>query len=53
MCGMEFISKAIENDVLVIQGDVFSKHDTHFRLSFAVPEDKLELGLTTLKTLLS
>ena len=53
MCGMEFISKAIEHDVLVIQGDVFSKHDTHFRLSFAVPEDKLELGLTKLKTLLS
>ena len=53
MCGMEFISKAVEHDVLVIQGDVFSKHDTHFRISFAVPEDTLEHGLTTLKMLLS
>ena len=53
MCGMEFISKAIEHDVLVIQGDIFSKHDTHFRISFAVPEDKLEHGLQTLRTLLS
>jgi aspartate aminotransferase/aminotransferase len=50
---MEFISKAVEHDVLVIQGDVFSKHDTHFRISFAVPDDTLEHGLTTLKRLLS
>ena len=51
--GMEFVAKAIEQDVLVIQGDVFSKHDTHFRISFAVPEDKLEQGLLKLRSLLS
>jgi aspartate/methionine/tyrosine aminotransferase len=53
MTGIEFISKAVEEDVLVIQGDVFSKHDTHFRISYAVPEDKLEHGLRTLRKLLS
>ncbi len=53
MTGMEFISKAVEEDVLVIQGDVFSKHDTHFRISYAVAEDKLEHGLSTLRKLLS
>jgi aspartate/methionine/tyrosine aminotransferase len=52
MSGIEFVSRAIEHDVLVIQGDVFSKHDTHFRISYAVSEDKLEHGLTVLKTLL-
>jgi aspartate/methionine/tyrosine aminotransferase len=53
MTGMEFISKAVEEDVLVIQGDVFSQHDTHFRISFAVAEDKLEHGLCKLQKLLS
>ena len=52
MTGMEFISKAVNHDVLVIQGEVFSMHDTHFRISFAVEEDKLELGLNILKKLL-
>ena len=52
LTGIEFISKAIEQDVLVIQGDVFSLHDTHFRISFAVPEVKLEQGLNILRKLL-
>ena len=52
MTCIDFVSKAIEHDVLVIQGDVFSKHDTHFRISFAVAEDKLEHGLGILKKLL-
>jgi aspartate/methionine/tyrosine aminotransferase len=53
MSGIDFISKAVEHDVLVIQGDVFSHHDTHFRISYAVPEDKLERGLSVLRTLLT
>ncbi len=52
ICGIEFISKAIEHDVLVIQGGVFSNRDTHFRISYAVPEEKLESGLRILRTLL-
>jgi len=52
LTGMEFISKAVSHDVLVIQGDVFSKHDTHFRISFSVADDHLEHGLSVLKSLL-
>nr|MBC8201801.1 pyridoxal phosphate-dependent aminotransferase [Planctomycetota bacterium] len=53
MSGMEFVAKAVEQDILVIQGDVFSRHDTHFRISFAVPEEKLEHGLKKLRSLLA
>ena len=50
--GTEFVSKAITQEVLVIQGNVFSKRDTHFRISFAVEDEKLERGLSTLRKLL-
>jgi len=53
MTGSEFIAKAIEKDVLVIQGNVFSAKDTHFRISFAAADDLLEKGLTILRSLLS
>jgi aspartate aminotransferase/aminotransferase len=52
MRDIEFIGRAIEENVLAIQGSVFSKRDTHFRLSYAVDEDKLEQGLSILRTLL-
>jgi aspartate/methionine/tyrosine aminotransferase len=52
MSGMEFIAKAVSHDVLIIQGDIFSQHDTHFRISYAVADDKLEHGLAILKKLL-
>jgi aspartate aminotransferase/aminotransferase len=53
MTGTELITKAIENDVLVIQGNVFSAKDTHFRISFAAADVLLERGLTILRSLLS
>ena len=34
----EFVTRAIENNVLVIPGNVFSERDTHFRISFATTE---------------
>ena len=52
MNGIEFITKAVSHDVLAIQGDVFSKWDSHFRISFAVADDQLEQGLSVLKSLL-
>jgi aspartate/methionine/tyrosine aminotransferase len=52
MTSMEFITNAIANDVLVIQGDVFSNRDSHFRISFAVADEQLERGLAILNTLL-
>lgn len=39
-----FCEKAIANNVLIIPGSVFSGRDTHFRISFAAPDDKLRQG---------
>ncbi|MHC4294339.1 MAG: pyridoxal phosphate-dependent aminotransferase [Planctomycetota bacterium] len=43
-----FVTKAIENNVLIIPGCVFSQKDTHFRLSYATTDDKLAQGLEIL-----
>ncbi|MGA3068060.1 MAG: aminotransferase class I/II-fold pyridoxal phosphate-dependent enzyme [Tepidisphaeraceae bacterium] len=40
----QFVAKAIENNVLIIPGNVFSERDTHFRVSYANTNDKLEKG---------
>jgi aspartate aminotransferase/aminotransferase len=46
--GEEFAHKAIEHNVLVIPGKVFSRQDTHFRISMAVSDDKLRAGIDAL-----
>jgi aspartate aminotransferase/aminotransferase len=43
-----FCERAIERNVLIIPGKVFSRRDTHFRLSYAVPDATLQAGLTIL-----
>lgn len=40
----EFVAKAIENNVLIIPGNVFSERDTHFRISYATTDEKLAEG---------
>jgi aspartate aminotransferase/aminotransferase len=40
----EFVTRAIENNVLVIPGSVFSEQDTHFRVSCASTDEKLAEG---------
>jgi aspartate aminotransferase/aminotransferase len=47
----DFVSRAIENNVLVIPGNVFSAHDSHFRISYATADDALEQGLEILRSL--
>jgi aspartate aminotransferase/aminotransferase len=44
----EFCTRAIENQVLVIPGNVFSRRDTHFRISYATSDQKLQRGLDIL-----
>ena len=44
--------KAIENNVLIIPGSVFSERHTHFRISFAAPDETLEKGIKALNGLL-
>jgi aspartate aminotransferase/aminotransferase len=49
--GTEFVTRAIENNLLIIPGNVFSNADTHFRLSYAAEEKTLERGVEVLKKL--
>ncbi|MHC4561596.1 MAG: pyridoxal phosphate-dependent aminotransferase [Planctomycetota bacterium] len=44
----EFVTKAIASNVLIIPGSVFSSKDTHFRISYAAPDEKLAEGLDIL-----
>jgi len=44
----EFVTKAIENNVLIIPGNVFSERDTHFRISYATTDEKLIAGCEVL-----
>jgi aspartate/methionine/tyrosine aminotransferase len=47
----DFVAKAIENNVLVIPGNVFSERDTHFRISYATTDEKLRQGCEILCSL--
>jgi len=47
----QFVQKAIANNVLVIPGSVFSEKDTHFRISYATSNDKLQQGIEILRQL--
>jgi len=49
--GSNFVEKAIANNVLVIPGNVFSEKDTHFRISYATSDDKIEQGVEILRGL--
>lgn len=52
MTAQEFCETSIRNNVLVIPGNVFSARDTHFRISIAATEEKLNRGLDVLIGLL-
>ncbi len=47
----EFVARAIENNVLVIPGNVFSERDTHFRISYATTDEKIAAGCDILCSL--
>lgn len=50
--GSDFVNAAItRKETLVIPGNVFSEHDTHFRLSYAATEDTLQRGIAALCSL--
>lgn len=46
-----FVEHAIERKVFIIPGKVFSERNSHFRISFAVPEEKLRKGIEILNEL--
>jgi aspartate aminotransferase/aminotransferase len=49
--GTELVARAIENELLVIPGGIFSQRDTHFRISYAASESTLQRGLAVLRDL--
>lgn len=46
-----FVEEAISRNLLIIPGEVFSKQDTHFRISYAAPNDKILQGCEILRSL--
>ena len=50
--GTEFVTRAIEqHQLLVIPGNVFSRRDTHFRISYAADDRVIERGIEALRKL--
>jgi aspartate/methionine/tyrosine aminotransferase len=49
--GVKFVERAIANNVLIIPGNVFSEKDTHFRISFAAPDETIYQGIEVLQKL--
>ena len=49
--GAEFVTKAIENNLLIIPGNIFSLQDTHFRISYAAKDSTIERGIEVLRRL--
>ncbi len=47
----EFAKEALRHKLLIIPGKVFSQRDTHFRISYAVPDATLERGIAALQEL--
>jgi aspartate aminotransferase/aminotransferase len=47
----DFIAEAIRNQLLLIPGGVFSRRDTHFRLSYAADDRTLDRGIDILNRL--
>jgi aspartate/methionine/tyrosine aminotransferase len=52
MTGAEFTELAASHGVLVVPGGVFSRHDTHFRISYATDPARLARGLDILAGLM-
>jgi len=49
--GSDFVAQAIENNLLVIPGRIFSRHDSHFRISYAADDRTIDRGIEVLRKL--
>lgn len=47
----EFVAEAIGNELLIIPGNIFSRRDTHFRISYAASDETIDRGLAVLRRL--
>jgi aspartate aminotransferase/aminotransferase len=46
--GTKFVDEAIRNSLLIIPGTTFSRHDSHFRVSYAAPDAVIDRGIEIL-----
>ena len=49
--GEAFVHKAIQRGLLIIPGNIFSARDSHFRISFAAPDETIRKGISMLNQL--
>jgi aspartate aminotransferase/aminotransferase len=47
--GAEFVAKAVEHNLLIIPGNIFSQRDTHFRISYAASDATIDRGIEVLR----
>lgn len=47
----EFFEAALQRNLIIIPGDVFSERNTHFRISYAVPSEKIQAGCAIVRDL--
>ncbi len=53
LSGRKFVEMAMDRNLLIVHGSVFSQQDSHFRISYAVEEDELREGVTRLNEIAS
>jgi len=49
--GSEFATRLIDENLLIIPGSIFSRQDTHFRISYAATDAMIERGIKVLRRL--
>ncbi len=49
--GTRFVEAAVERNLLCVPGDVFSRQDTHFRISYATDNETIKRGCEVLRSL--
>ena len=47
----EFVDRAIARELLIIPGKIFSRADTHFRISYAATDETIDRGVEILRGL--
>jgi aspartate/methionine/tyrosine aminotransferase len=47
----QFVHQAIAQGLLIIPGNIFSRRDTHFRISYAAPDATIDRGIEVLRKL--
>jgi len=47
----KFVERAIARELLVIPGKIFSRHDTHIRISYAATDETIDRGIEILREL--